>query len=345
MVISIYLGYRSLYIIHIWSIFVCPLYLLLILIQFGLRWKQCKLVMIFGQSHWYWGFIPYISSILPLLHSLEMTTRLLRMAIPMLGRMFQNLPVPRDVVISIVVAGFAVLFFLVLIPNMQRTLYFGRSLILLGVVFLIVFIYAATRNPFTSSHPKVLIVRHESISMYKIELRGSVPQIVSSSTQSPWISIESHDGIDLSPILESFSRKTGHILENQICKTKTNCTFDDSFNRTTAFKGIRFLSTDNAHYKFVVSHLTVYNIQVISTETNYIHVENSSTQPREETIITVQNHLQTKNFTIEMSIQRCNLDDSPFLMALTRVLPYVTLWGRGRCQAIVDQLSIVFVTE
>ncbi|CAF3374533.1 unnamed protein product [Rotaria sp. Silwood2] len=342
MIVSICLGFRSLYIILIWSIFVCPIYLLLMLTEFGFRWMHYQVPRFFGEQRWYWTFAPYITSLLPLIHSFEMASRLLRMTIPMMGRMFQTIPVPHDVVISVLVALLDTLFFLIFIPNMQRTLYFGRTLILLVFTFLIVFIIACTRHPFTSTHPKIVTVQHVSQSIYRIEIPTNLPVLVPLISRSASITLASFDNIGLSPILDDFSAKTGQSLVNQQCTKPTNCTFDDTFNRTIAIKEVELTSiTKTMNYKLIFRHVPSYQIGVFSTTVANLIVQNSSLKPRTETIVIVESFPLTSNFSIEMKIERCDVADSPFLMFLIRTMPYVVMWGRGRCQTILDIVTLV----
>ncbi|CAF1101410.1 unnamed protein product [Rotaria magnacalcarata] len=342
MIISICLGYRSLYMILIWSIFVCPIYLLLILTEFSFRWIHYQVPRFFGERRWYWTFAPYIASLFPLIHSFEMTSRLLCMTMPMMGRTFQTIPVPHDVVISVLIALLAALFFLIFIPNIQRTLYFGRTLILLTFAFLIVFIIACTRHPFTGTHPKVVTVRHVSQSIYRIEIPTNLPVLVPLISRSASIAIASYDNIGLSPILDEFSTKTGQPLVNWQCTKPTDCTFDDTFNRTMAIREIELISIANTmNYKLIFRHVSSYQIEVSSMTLANMTIENSSVKPRTETIVIVQLFHLTSNFSIEMKIEQCDIADSPFLISLIRTIPYVVMWGRGRCQAILDIVTLV----
>jgi hypothetical protein len=344
MIISICLGYRSLYIILIWSIFVCPIYLLLILTEFGFRWIGYQVPQFFGEQRWYWTFAPYIASLFPLIHSIELASRLLRITIPMMGRMFQTIPVPHDVVISVLIAVLAALFFLIFIPNMQRTLYFGRTLILLVVTFLIIFIIACTRTPFTSTHPKIVTVQHVSRSIYRIETPTNLPLLAPLISRSASITLASFDNIGLSPILDKFSTKTGQSLVNRQCTKPTNCTFDDTFNRTIAIKEIELISmTNTTNYTLIFRHASSYQIEVSSMAVANMIVENSSLKPRTETILIVKPFPLTSSFSIEMKIERCDIADSPFLTSLIRSIPYVVTWGRGRCQAILDIVTLIII--
>lgn len=341
MIISIGLGYRSLYFILIWSIFVCPIYLLLILSEIGLNRFNYQVPQFFGERHWYWTFAPYIVSILPLIHSIELVTRLIRMTIPMMGRMFQTMPVPRDVVISVLVAVLTALFFLIFIPNMQRTLYFGRTLILLIISFIIVFIVACTRQQFSSVHPKIVTVKHESQFVYGIETPTNLPVFASLVSQSALITVASVDDISLLPILDEFSTKTRQPLVNRQCKTSTYCTFDDTFNRTMAIKEIELVSIINiTNYKLIFRHISSYQIGISTMNVLNVNVENSAMRPRSETIVIVEPVLWKSNFSIEMKIERCDIEDSPFLTSLVRTIPYMVMWGRGRCQMITDTITL-----
>jgi hypothetical protein len=51
----------------------------------------------------------------------------------------------------------------------------------------------------------------------------------------------------------------------------------------------------------------------------------------------------TSNFSIGMKLERCDIADSPFLTSLIRTIPYVATWGRGRCQAILDIVTLIII--
>ena len=341
MSISIYTGYRSLYLILLWSIFICPIYLFLIIFEFTFRWMKKNFLVIFNEQGWYWLFAPYLVSLIPLIHTLEMTSRLVRLAIPLMGRMFHPLPIPQDIIICMLIVLPAVIFFLVFIPNIQRTINYSRTLIILTISFLIVFIIACTRQPFTNTHPKIIQVRHISQSFYKLNNPKDFPMIIPIYSQTASITVESYDNLVLSPTLDQISSKTGYILSNRSCSTQTKCSFDDSFNRTIAFKQVELTSMDNSNnYRFTFRHAPSYQITVLPSSVAKIIVHNSTMKPRTETIIDIESISFSSSFNIQLKVQRCDLNDSPFLLSLTTKLPHIVMWGSGRCQSLTDILLL-----
>lgn len=341
MICSISLGYRSLYIILVWSVFVCPIYLLLILIEYGLRWTNCDLTKFFNNQQRCWTIVPYIVSFIPLIHSLEMSSRMTRLTIPMMSRMFDPLPIPQDVLISGLVTLPAILFFLIHIPNMQRKMHFGHLLVPLIISFLIVIIVACTRNPFNSTHPKIVVVR--DVTKVEFEIKD-VPGLVTTiplSQASPSITVTSYDSVGLAPILDQFSAKTGLPLLNRQCITKTKCIFNNTLNRTTAFQEVQLISHMNStKYTVIFRHESTYQIDITTISAHTFIVQNANIKPRNETTVLVDWFSGLQPFTIAASIERCNIDDSPFLVLLTQTMPNVVMWGSGRCQTIKDTVSV-----
>ncbi len=341
MSMSIYFSYRSLYIILLWSIFVCPIYLFLILFEFIFHWIKKKFFILFNEQGWYWLFAPYIVSLIPLIHTLEITSRLIRLAIPLMGRMLYSISIPQDIIICLLVVIPAALFFLIFIPNIQRTMNYSRTLIILVISFLIVFIIAFIRQPFTNTHPKIIQVQHISHSIYKLNNPTNYPMIIPISSQTASITISSFDNLVLSPTLDQISSKTGYLLNNRSCLTQTKCSFDDTFNRTIAFKQVELTSMDNFNnYQFTFQHSSSYQINVLPSTVAKIFVHNATMKPRTETIIDIQSVSSLSSFNLLITIERCDLNDSPFLLSLIAKLPHIVMWGNGRCQTLQDILLL-----
>ena len=281
MSISITVGYRLLYLIFLWSIFVCPIYLFIILFESSFRWMKKKIPTLFDEQEWYWLFAPYIVSLIPLIHTLEMTSRIVRLAIPIMGRMFYPTSIPQDMLICAFIVLPAALFFLIFIPNMQRTMNYSRTLIILLISFLIVFIIACVRQPFTSTHPKIVQIWHISRSNYKLNYPKKFPQLIPIYSQIASITIESLDKLMLSPVLDQIENKINHPLYNRSCFTKSKCSFDDTFNRTIAFQQVELTSIYNVnHYRFTFRHLSSYQIDVLSSTLSRLTIQNSTIRPR-----------------------------------------------------------------
>ncbi|CAF3697571.1 unnamed protein product [Rotaria sp. Silwood1] len=342
MIISICFSNRLSYLILVWSIFICPIYLLLMIIEFSLRWKQLHCTL-FEQAY-HWLFLPLIVSFIPLTHTIEIVNRLVRILIPLMVRRFSfGWSRLGNVIICSVIAVPTTVFVLGFIPILQRTKHFGRILIILLITFFIVFIIAYYRQPFSSSHPHIFYAKHMSKSMYKIETLSSDPVIVSLISQSSSITVTTYDGLALSPVLSDFSAKSGHILHNQRCLKTTKCTFDDTFNRTIAVQHIEIESMNNfSDYIIFVQHVLSYNIQVSSFPFIKFLVLNQSNIPRTETRIYVTLDSSSSLFDINIKIRRCDLIDSPFLVLFTDIMSNMVLMGKGQCQAIDDDTTLTF---
>ncbi|CAF3316918.1 unnamed protein product [Rotaria socialis] len=341
MSISICTGIRSLYIILLWSIFICPIYLLLILCEFYCRWMKKKIFTIFNEQGWYWLFAPYIISLIPLTHTLEMTSRIVRLAIPIMGRMMHPMRIPQDFIICVIIIIPAVLFFLVFIPNIQRMMNYSRTLIILMISFFIVFLVAYTRQAFTNTHPKLIQVRHTSQTIYSINNSMKPPMMIPVYSKKAFITIQSFDNLVLTPTLDEISSKTGYLLNNILCSTTTKCSFDDTSNRTKPFREVELTSMDNFNnYRFTIRHSSSYFIGVTPSMLTTITVHNSMIKPRTETIIDAQIIKGAGSFDLELKLERCDLNDSPFLVSLTEKLPHIVLLGGPRCRAITDVLIL-----
>ena len=343
MSLSIYMGYRSLYFILLWSIFICPIYLSLILFEFIIRWLKKKFVILFNEQGWYWLFAPYIVSLIPLIHTLEMTSRLLRLAIPIMGRRFHSSVTPQDVIICLLIVIPAALFFLIFIPNIQRLMNYTRVLILLTISFLIIFLIACLRQPFTPTHPKIIQALHQSTTTYKLTRPQISPMILPINSRKSLITIESFDNLILSPTLDEISTKTGHVLHNRQCSKPTKCSFDDNFNRTLPFHQIELTSMDDInHYKFTIRHISSYQVKIDSSLwPEEIFVHNSRKKPRTETIIDIDTNDRRSSFSLTITIEHCDLNDSPFLLLMRKYLPHIVFWGEGSCRTFTD---ILFLT-
>jgi hypothetical protein len=340
MIVSIYFGERLSYIILVWSIFICPIYLILMIVEFSLRWKQLHWKLF--QQGYHWLSLPLIVSLVPLTHTIEIVNRLVRIFIPFMALRFSAGWSRRgNVIICSVIAVPTTIFVLVFIPILQRTKYFGRTLIVLLITFLIIFIIAYNRQPFNSIYPHLFYAKHTSKSIYVVERLSRDPFIVPLISQSSSITVTTYDGLDLSPVLDDFSAKSGHRLYNQQCLKTTRCTFDDTFNRTIAIQHIKIESTNNfSDYIISIQHVLSYNIQVSSTPFIKLLVLNRLNIPRTETIIFATFNLSSSSFDIDINIRRCDSIDSPFLLLFTRIMPNMVLVGMGQCQAIDDETTL-----
>jgi hypothetical protein len=63
-------------------------------------------------------------------------------------------------------------------------------------------------------------------------------------------------------------------------------------------------------------------------------------KPRTETIVDIESISISSSFNIELTIERCDLNDSPLLLSLIEKLPHIVLWGSGRCRTLTDILLL-----
>lgn len=341
MSISIYTGIRSLYFILLWSIFICPIYLCLIVFEFVCRWMKKKVFTVFNEQGWYWLLVPYIATLIPLTHTLDMNSRVLRLAIPTMARIFFIPRIPQDFIICLIVVIPTILFFLIFIPNIQRIMNYGRALLILTICFLIVFIIACTRQPFTSSHPKLIRVQHISHSDYKLNSPKKFPMTIPVTAQKSYITVQSFDNLRLLPILDQIASKTGFVFNERTCSTDAECSFEDTTNRTLPFYEVELTSIDaEKYYRFKIRHASTYSIYAKPSLLVDVRVYNETVKPRTETVLDATPIFMSGSFTIEIHMERCDLHDSPFLVSLTEKLPIVVMLGSGRCHTLTDILNI-----
>ena len=342
MILSILSDDRLFYIILVWSIFICPIYLLLMIIQFIIHWKE-KDWNLFKQRY-HWLFLPLIISLFPLTHTIEIVHRFIHILSPFLVRVFSfGLTLEGNLIISCIIAIPTIFFVLIFFPILQRTKQFGRTLIVLLIIFFIVFTVAFTRQPFTENHPNTFYAKHMSNSTFKVEKLSNGSFVVPLVSQSSSIRVITYHGLVLSPVLDEFSTRSGHVLHNKQCFRPTNCTFNDTFNRTTAIQQIQIEYMKNSmNYTIVIRHVLSYNIRVSSLPFINFIVRNELNIPRRETIIDVILNSTLFTFEIDIKILRCEISDSPFLLLFTRLMPNIVLMGNGQCQAIEDNVTLIF---
>jgi hypothetical protein len=132
------------------------------------------------------------------------------------------------------------------------------------------------------------------------------------------------------------------MLRNKQCSSPTDCTFDDTFNRTNAIQDIQIeFLTNFTNHTIIVRHVLSYNIHVSSSFSIEFIVRNQMNIPRTETIIDVVPNKSLLLFGIDIKIRRCDLIDSPFLLLFTRLMPNIVSIGDGKCQAIADDAALL----
>ncbi|CAF4233278.1 unnamed protein product, partial [Adineta steineri] len=239
MIISIYSNSQFFYITLVWSIFICPLYLILIIVEFILHWKQ-----IFEKNS-HQLYLPLLISFFPLIHTIEIVNRILRIYIPMVTPSFSSGSTYDG---NLIICSVVVIPTLFILTILQRTKQFIRLLITLLIIFFIILIVCCIRQPFTKNRPNTFYAKHISKSVYNAETLMNNSFNVSLMSQQSSITVNTYHGLVLSPILDQFSIKSGHKLYNKTCFNSTNCTFDDSFNRQLAVEHIQIESMKKIKY-------------------------------------------------------------------------------------------------
>jgi hypothetical protein len=301
-------------------------------------------MVVFNDPGWYWLFAPYFVSLIPLIHSTDITIRFVRLFIPLMGRAFYPCSIPQELMICAVVVLPGVLFFLIFIPNIQRAMIYSGTLIILVISFVLVFIIACTTQAFTSTHPKRIQPQQVSESVYILDSRKTFPITIPMDSQRRWMTVNTFDRLALSPTIEEIFSKTCFVLRNLACLIEATCLFDDTTNRTSAFQGIELTSIDFLNnYRFTIRHVPSYQTNIYPTNVINFSVLNATMKPRSVTVINVRPIDSSTSFNLNVTVERCDINDSPFLTSLTQKLPHILTFGTGRCQTVSDTLSL-FVT-
>jgi hypothetical protein len=307
------------------------------IIEFVIHWKEIH--WNFFEQRYHWLYLPLIISLFPLMHTIEIVNRLIRILIPMLTKKFiLRWSFYENFIICAIIAIPTIFFIFIFLPILQRIKYLGLILISLTITFLIIFIFAYNRQPFTNIHPNTFYVNHTSESIFEVKELSHIPL----TSQSSSIAVFTFNDLALSPVLDQFSAKSGYLLRNRQCSGKILCTFDDTFNRKVAVENIKIESMKNfLHYTIIVQHVLSYNIQVLSPQFIKFIVRDPLNIPRTETRIDLILNSTLLPFNIEIKISRCDLIDAPFLLLFTRLMPHIVPVGDGRCRAIVDHTTVI----
>lgn len=337
MLISIYFNNRIFYIILIWSIFICPMYLILNVIEYLIHQNLLK-------ERFSYLFIPMLICLFPLIHTIEIMNRLVRIFIPFMTRDFSDgLSFGKNIFICNIILILSLFFILILIPILHRIKQFRRLLIILLFIFSILLIIIYNRQSFTRNHPKTFYAKHTSKSVYTGIKLKNLSFIVLLVSQLSSIRLSTYDNLPLSNVLDQFSAKSGYILHNKRCSMRpTICRFDDTFNRTFPIENIEIKSMNNlVNYTILIRHVLSYNIQISSRSSVKFIVQNQFIFPRTLTIIDIIINSTLTIFDIDIKIRRCDVNDSPFLLLFNRLMTNLILMGGGQCRAIDDDTNLI----
>lgn len=346
MLISIVCRSRLFYLILIWSIFVCPLNICLVVCDFVIDWNWLKISM--RRKYWFWMVI--VSLLFPLNHSMEMLIRLLRILIPFVSRGFQlNKYLSANEIISGFVSIPSLFLILSLLPLINRSQQFIRTICSLFVGLVIVGFIIFIREPFSNQHPKLFYAKHTSKSIYTVLKMPNRSYQVPIVSQVGLITMMTFDSLPLEPILDEFSMKTSLDFVNRKCSNVNKCSFTDSFNRTLPIQNIQILKNRNVSSRNLIiqlNHLLTFNMQISSrTDQIQFSIENNHLRPRNSTRIHLQFNSNVTLFDLNIDIKRCQLNDSPFLLLFTRFMPQMLLTGDSYCHSITDLTTILFDTK
>ncbi|CAF0829136.1 unnamed protein product [Adineta steineri] len=162
-------------------------------------------------------------------------------------------------------------------------------------------------------------------------------------SQQSSIIVNTYHGLVLSPILDQFSIKSGHKLYNKTCRSSTNCTFDDRFNRSLVIEHIQIelIEKNYSNYRIRIQHALSYNIQILSLWNIGLPVQKQFDIPRKETNVDINVYSTISIFETNIKIQGCNINDSPFLSLCTRLMTNFVLMNGAFCEPIDDDTTLI----
>ncbi|CAF1376143.1 unnamed protein product [Adineta ricciae] len=325
-----------LYMILIWTVFIFPIYLFVIIVEFVCHWREIPWRIL--HRKYYWLYLPLLVSLFPLAHSLETVDRLLRILIPIFTRRyFEQWSFDENHLICCIIAIPTMLSVLIFIPILQKIKCFGRAFNLFSVFFLLIWMIAFVRQPFTSKHPNTFYAQHISNTTYVVENFSRIAMNASLLSRSSSITARLFAGARLSPILDEFSVKSGHRLQNRRCLNRMNCVFDDTFNRSIAVESIRI----EPNHTIIIQHVPSYHIFISASFSTEFHIRNQWMIPRTTTIVDLVVNSNVDLVKMDIIIRRCDLHQSPFLLLFTRFISHVIPMGDAVCQAIEDNTKLL----
>ncbi|CAF4178426.1 unnamed protein product, partial [Adineta steineri] len=96
-----------------------------------------------------------------------------------------------------------------------------------------------------------------------------------------------------------------------------------------------------SNYRIRIQHALSYNIQILSLWNIGLPVQKQFDIPRKETIIDIDVYSTISIFEINIKIQRCNINDSPFLSLFTRLMTNIILVDERSYKAIDDHTTLI----
>jgi hypothetical protein len=305
----------------------------------------------------YWAFVPTIAAIVPFGLSLELVSRLSRLMIPIMGRIGYTM-IPQDVLVAALVSLIGSISIVTFIPAMHRALNFGKALIIIGIAAFVAFLVACFTTPFSVNAPKRVAVMHRSVKNFQASANTSA--IVMSSNSSN-VSVTFYDMLNMNKEFVLL-RSAGYPVNQVVCGTR-GCNFED-----TRPSGINQVSILESH---MITD-TKYNVTLLIKHEPSFSIDIQSVAYKENTFAldlsdsNYENALyaydrvgglykygmwssETKfslqvegNTGVAVNVRRCDLKDSPFLVKLQEVDPYVKGYGYGTCRLITDSVVVYF---
>lgn len=236
MIIHISCSIPSLYMILLWSIFMCPIYLIFITVDFVLHWTRRKSLNIFNEPSWFWLFIPYFVSIVPFSHTLELSNRGVRTFIPMSARLNEDFHISSDLIVAALVVAPIVPLFLIFLPNIQRTMKIPRVLVILSTVFVLTTVAVCFRSPFSSSHPQIVLLRHKA----ETDFEASSYDLTNVKKSHSLLSLTLKSPFPVKTLIEKYKTENNIERVDENCDSRLECTFgipvnDSSMNVDFSF--------------------------------------------------------------------------------------------------------------
>ncbi|CAF1024715.1 unnamed protein product [Adineta steineri] len=155
--------------------------------------------------------------------------------------------------------------------------------------------------------------------------------------------INTYHDLVLSSIRDQFSIKLSHKLYNKTCSSSTDCTFDARFNRPLTVKHIQIESKEKncLNYRIRILHILSSNIRILPLSNIKLTVQNQFDIPRKETMIGINVYPTISVFEIDIKVQRCEINDSPFLLLFTRLMTNIVLMGEGSSSVLSNGKVLV----
>ncbi|KAL9642016.1 hypothetical protein ABK040_004069 [Willaertia magna] len=198
-------------------------------------WKDFCHALIYHQLHWI--IFMAIASWAPLVVTIDVFDRLIHFVVPITAR--AEIPLSGTMIAAIV----GLFFFLMTvsyIPILHRAANFTKLLIVFGGISALVIIIALARSGFTHDRPRKIgfkqltkvgssVVNEIDANPFTVSLSGLSTVSILKSGSTSQFSLESYDGVSISPVLKSYKTllnvPTNSAFRREVCEKYTKCSF------------------------------------------------------------------------------------------------------------------------